>query len=143
MSQEISRRIEIGVRIKKIRTDKNMTGKELSNIAQISQGYLSEVERGLSEVSGEKLMRIAEGLGVGVQDLIARESALAEAKNSLIIPNALSEAAEDLGLSFSHTVRLLQGAHSLMARRSSGTQSEWTKQQWKDFYGKVKLLLEE
>jgi hypothetical protein len=109
----------------------------------ISPGYLSEVERGLSDISSEKLVRIAEALGVTVQDLLSPQPQPIGTNTVLSIPVALSEAAEELHLSFSTTKKILQGAQSLTARRSSGPQEAWSKQAWLDFYEKVKFIFEE
>lgn len=136
-------RIELGARIRRIRIAKDMTGQKLAEISKISPAYLSEVERGLSDASGEKLLRIAEALGIGLQDLLSPGQVSEPSNESISIPVALSEAADELHLSFSNTIRILQGAQSLTARRSSGVQEEWTKQEWIGFYEKVKFILEE
>lgn len=136
-------RSELGARIRKMRTDKGLTGQELSKLCKISATYLSEVERGLSDVSGEKLIRIAAALSVDIQDLISSGQTTASNKENISIPLALSEAAEELHLSFRNTVSLLQGAQSLTARRSSEPQTEWSSQDWINFYEKVKFILEE
>jgi len=138
-----SLRTELGARIRKIRTDKGLTGQELAKLSKISATYLSEVERGLSDVSGEKLIRIADALCVDLQNLIASGQITATNSENISIPIALSEAAEELHLSFRNTVRLLQGAQSLTARRSSEPQAEWSRQDWINFYEKVKFILEE
>lgn len=143
MPEENSLRSELGLRIRGIRNSRGMTGQRLAELSMISPGYLSEVERGLSDVSSEKLVRIAEALRVTVQDLLSPQVQPSSANMTLSIPAALSEAAEDLHLSFSTTKKILQGAQSLTARRSSGLQEEWTKQAWIDFYEKVKFIFEE
>lgn len=138
-----SLRSELGARIRKIRTDKGLTGQELAKLSKISATYLSEVERGLSDVSGEKLIRIADALCVDIQDLISSGQTSTANSENISIPIALSEAADELHLSFRNTVRILQGAQSLTARRSSEPQEEWSKQDWIIFYEKVKFILEE
>jgi len=138
-----SLRAQLGAGIRKIRTDKGITGQELARLSKISATYLSEVERGLSDVSGEKLIRIAEALCVDIQDLISSGQTTVTNGENISIPLALSEAAEELHLSFRNTVRLLQGAQSLTARRSSESQAEWAKEEWVNFYEKVKFILEE
>lgn len=138
-----SLRSELGARIRKLRTDKGLTGQELARTSKISPTYLSEVERGLSDVSGEKLVRIADALGVDIQSLVSPGQASTTTSENISIPIALSEAAEELHLSFSNTVRILQGAQSLTARRSSETQEEWSRQDWISFYERVKFILEE
>ena len=55
-------RIEVGRRIKRLRQSQDVTVQELAKRSGVSSGYLSEVERGLSSISVDKLMQIAEGL---------------------------------------------------------------------------------
>jgi transcriptional regulator with XRE-family HTH domain len=136
-------RSELGARIRKLRTDKGLTGQELARLTKISATYLSEVERGLSDVSGEKLIRIADALCVDIQDLISSGQSTTTDGEKISIPIELSEAADELHLSFWNTVRLLQGAQSLTARRSSEPQAEWSRRDWINFYEKVKFILEE
>jgi hypothetical protein len=57
------------------------------------------------------------------------------------IPPGLSEAAKVLDLTYAKTLRLLAGKESLVARRSSLTEREWTKEEWIDFYRKVEPYL--
>ncbi|WP_079504807.1 helix-turn-helix domain-containing protein [Mesobacillus jeotgali] len=54
----------IGVRLKEIRKEKNMTLKELAEGAGVSISFLSQVERGKSSVTLESLRKISEVLGV-------------------------------------------------------------------------------
>ena len=134
---------KIGARIRNIRIEQGITGKRLAQLSNISPTFLSEVERGLSKISSEKLLRIAEALGVNIQTLINPETESKKSTDSVEIPIALSEAAEDLDLTYSQTIRILDGAMSLTARRSSGVQEIWSKQRWIEFYEKVKFILEE
>lgn len=143
MTEGNTLRSELGARIRKLRTVKGLTGQELAKLSKISATYLSEVERGLSGVSGEKLIRIADALCVDLQELISSGQPTATNGEKISIPIALSEAAEELHLSFRNTIRLLQGAQSLTARRSSEPQAEWSRQEWISFYEKVKFIMEE
>jgi transcriptional regulator with XRE-family HTH domain len=106
----------------------------------MSPGYLSEVERGQSAVSGEKLARLAVELGVSADYLLTGRGEQ-PAGSGVQIPQGLSEAAEVLDLTYAQTVRLLAGKDSLVAKRSTRVEDEWTKEQWLDFYRKVKPYL--
>lgn len=143
MAPKIPLKVEVGQRIRASRTAKGWTGQKLAETAQISPAYLSEVERGLSEISSEKLMRIASALDVSVQSLLEGALAAAQPGAGVMIPTALAEAAEQLHLSYRDTVRLLEGRSSLMARRSSGAEKEWGAREWVEFHGKVKDYLSE
>lgn len=134
-------RLEVGRRIKRLRQAQDITGHELAKRSNISAGYLSEVERGLSAVSVDKLKQVAEGLGVGVDVLLGDYPAEGHDQNVVQIPSALSAAADQLNLSYRATLALFQGQRSLLARRSKSEQSEWDVDQWVKFYEQVKDYL--
>src|SRR5258708_38872081 len=80
-------------RIRTLRRARGLSIQKLAETVGMSQGYLSEVERGGSAVSGEKLARLAEELGVSVDYLLSGRNETAS--DSVIhIPPGLSEAAE-------------------------------------------------
>jgi len=107
----------------------------------MSPGYLSEVERGRSAISGEKLVRLAEELGVTTDYLLSGRGEIAMG-SGIRIPTGLSEAAKYLDLTYEQTIRLLAGKASLVAaRRPNSGDPEWTKERWIDFYNKVKPYL--
>jgi len=132
---------EIGKRIKRLRTAKELTVQQLALRSKVSAGYISEVERGLSAVSVNKLMLIACGLETSIDSLIAPASEDSLSPTEVIIPSALSEAAERLHLSYRATLTLLQGRRSLTARRSISQHDEWNVEQWVQFYEQVKDYL--
>ncbi|WP_010293205.1 helix-turn-helix domain-containing protein [Clostridium senegalense] len=55
---------DIGNKIKELRSDKKMTLRELSEATGLSIGFLSQLERGLTSIATDSLMRIAEALDV-------------------------------------------------------------------------------
>jgi transcriptional regulator with XRE-family HTH domain len=55
---------DIGEKIKKLRTQKNLTLSDLSEKTNLSTGYLSQLERGLTSVAIDTLDNIARALGV-------------------------------------------------------------------------------
>jgi transcriptional regulator with XRE-family HTH domain len=136
-------RAEVGRRIKRLRQAQDITVHELAKRSTISAGYLSEVERGLSSVSIDKLKQIAEGLGIGTEALLDDSQADAHGQNVVQIPSALSAAAERLNLSYRATLALFQGKKSLLAKRSSSEQAEWDINEWVKFYQQVKDYLPE
>src|SRR5258706_8368691 len=140
MSDSASEREEIARRIRSLRKGRGFSLQRLALLAEMSPGYLSEVERGLSEVSGVKLARVAEHLGVTADYLLSgRPDPTAGA--TVQIPQALSEAAKVLDLTFAQTLRLMAGKESLVARRSNTAERAWTKEEWIDFYRKVEPYL--
>jgi transcriptional regulator with XRE-family HTH domain len=140
MPDSTPEREEIANRIRKLRKMKGMSLQLLAEQSDISLGYLSEIERGLSEISGLKLSRVAEQLGVSTDYLLSGR-ADASPGSAVQIPRALSEAAEILDLTYAKTLRLLAGKESLVARRSNTVQHEWTKEDWLEFYRKVERYL--
>src|SRR6266849_6019066 len=126
---------QIGRRIRTLRKTQDLSIQRLAEAAGISPGYLSEVERGQSALSGEKLARIAAALEVTTDYLLTGKTQVA---TSVQVPPGLAAAAEQLDLTYAQTVRLLAGRQSLIARRSA-RDDEWTKEAWLNFYNKVKL----
>lgn len=57
---------EIGAQIKKLRNDKNMTLKQLSELTGLSIGFLSQLERGMTSVAIDTLLKIASVLDVSI-----------------------------------------------------------------------------
>ncbi len=129
-------RREIAKRIRGLRQTQGQTLKWVSDATGISLSHLSEVERGQSSVSGEKLAKLAEVLGATSDYLLTGRGA-AEGH----IPEGLAQAAEELHLSFAQTRRLLEGKNSLVAKRASSVEAEWDKNRWVLFYEKVRDIL--
>lgn len=141
VKNEQENRKEIGRRIRSTRRSKEMTAQTLAKTAGVSTGYLSEVERGLCPVSVDKLRSIASALKVDLQFVLEGSASSVGTTNEVRIPTALAAAAEQLDLSYVVTISLLNGRSSLVAKRSSGPQSEWTAQQWIEFYEKIKEFI--
>src|SRR5919107_3098070 len=60
----------IGESLRTTRLRQNRTLREVSGAAQVSLGYLSEVERGQKEASSELLASICRALGVRLSDVL-------------------------------------------------------------------------
>jgi transcriptional regulator with XRE-family HTH domain len=56
----------------------NLSLRELSSLAQVSNPYLSQIERGLSEPSARVLKSIAEALNVSAEALYAQAGLISE-----------------------------------------------------------------
>ena len=64
-------RAALGERLKALREERGMTLDDLERQTGVSKGYLSQLERGEKTNPGVKLVeRVADGLGVGVSELI-------------------------------------------------------------------------
>ena len=68
-------RVVIGEQLRKIRQDQKRTLREVSRSAQVSLGYLSEVERGQKEASSELLASICKALNISLSTLMIEVSA--------------------------------------------------------------------
>ena len=63
-------RVAIGEVLKELRLDRGWTLRNLSLKADVSLGYLSEVERGQKELSSEVLASIANAIQVPIHQII-------------------------------------------------------------------------
>ena len=61
----------IGGSLRRARTNRQRTLREVSHLARVSLGYLSEVERGRKEASSELLAAICDALEFPLPDLLA------------------------------------------------------------------------
>ena len=73
----------LGDLLRRLRQEQGRTLLDVAREAQISMPYLSEVERGLKEVSSEVLAAICRALGVTLLDLLER-AALEHAQPVLV-----------------------------------------------------------
>jgi transcriptional regulator with XRE-family HTH domain len=69
---------ELGERLRSIRHRRRATLKEVADRADISESFLSQIERGRAGASIATLQRIAAALGVGVPDLFQPDGETAE-----------------------------------------------------------------
>lgn len=60
---------EIGVRIKMLRENSNLSQRRFALMIGMNRTYLSGVENGLRNISITNLQKIANGLGVSLEDL--------------------------------------------------------------------------
>jgi transcriptional regulator with XRE-family HTH domain len=65
----------IGGSIRRARTERRRTLRDVSKEARVSLGYLSEIERGRKEPSSELLAAICEALDMTVADLLVEAAA--------------------------------------------------------------------
>jgi transcriptional regulator with XRE-family HTH domain len=61
----------LGSALRQVRISQRRTLREVSAVAGVSLGYLSEIERGRKEASSELLAAICAALGVRLADLLA------------------------------------------------------------------------
>ena len=79
----------IGDALRARRQGQHRTLREVSTAANVSLGYLSEIERGQKEASSELLAAICDALGARLSDLLGEVSdtlALAEGVDGVLVP---------------------------------------------------------
>jgi transcriptional regulator with XRE-family HTH domain len=130
-----------GDRIRQIREKKKMTQDQLAEASGVSKGFLSDVENNKRNISSQYLLRIANALGASVDYLLQGETReTAEEKAPVVIPPALSQAAEELNLTYLETLELLSAHNSVVARRSTRTQKEFSVDDWKNLHKAIKRV---
>ncbi len=65
-------RERIGLNLQRLRRERDLSQEELAHLANIHQTYLSGVEQAKRNPSAVVLQRIAEALGVDIEDLVRR-----------------------------------------------------------------------
>lgn len=84
-------REELGEVLRAVRRRQGRTLREVSAKAQVSLGYLSEVERGQKEASSELLAAICKALGVPLALLLREVSERIAIAEGVIIPDTVPE----------------------------------------------------
>ena len=64
----------IGQRIKKYRQKQGITQEKFAEYLDVTVGYVSQLERGISKINLERLASIAEYFGCSIMDLLADTS---------------------------------------------------------------------
>ncbi len=130
----------IGDRIREIREKLKMTQEQLANNAQISKGFLSDVENNKRNISSRLLLRISNQLGASVDYLLRGEVKGHSEEEKIVIPSELSKAAENLNLSYSKTIELLSAHKSIVARRSNKSIKDFSAKDWEELYKAIKKV---
>jgi len=68
---ELDLDLELGPLLRRLRTARNLTLRELATSAGVTESFLSQVERGVATPSIASVQRIARGLGLSIADLFA------------------------------------------------------------------------
>jgi transcriptional regulator with XRE-family HTH domain len=130
-----------GERIKHVREARGWTQDKLAQEAKISRGFLSEVEKHGKNISLDLLLRIANALGASVAYLATGEGSQPGERKPVLIPQELSEAAEQLRLSYPETLDLLEAYKSVVARRSNRQRGTMSVEDWKTLWDAVKHVI--
>lgn len=84
-------REELGEVLRAVRRRQNRTLREVSAEAQVSLGYLSEVERGQKEASSELLAAICKALGIPMALLLREVSDRIAVAEGLLVPDTVPD----------------------------------------------------
>ena len=84
-------RTGIGDVMREIRRKQGRTLREVSSDAQVSLGYLSEVERGQKEASSELLVAISEALGVPLWYILREVSERMALLDGAVVPDTVPD----------------------------------------------------
>ena len=128
-----------GDRIKAAREKLNWTQEKLAKAAGISKGFLSDIENDKRNISSESALKIADALGISLDYLLRGETGERERQRQPVsIPPELSNLAEELELSYSETLTLLEAHEAVVARRAARLLRTPTVDEWRKFYKAIK-----
>ena len=71
----IDEQLDVGRRLREIRTARRLTLREVADRADLSESFVSQIERGRSGASIPSLQRIASALGIDVSDIFSPDGA--------------------------------------------------------------------
>lgn len=128
----------IGDRIRHLRELRGWTQERLALEARISKGFLSDVEGNKRNISSEYVLRVANALAASLDFLLRGEEGPRETERAPVsIPAELSAAAQELNLSYSETLMLLDAHNSVVARRSKRSIQPLAKDEWKELHAAI------
>jgi len=132
----------VGDRIREIREELELTQDQLASHAGLSKGFLSDVENNKRNLSSRNLLSIANAVGTSVDYLLRGVTAeQATSPDPIVIPSELSRAAEELDLTYSQTIDVLEAHRSVIARRSSTGLRKLSVADWKNLHMAIKDVL--
>jgi len=130
----------IGDRIKTRRNELGWTQDQLAQRANLSKGFLSDLENDKRGVGAETLHSIARALGTGIEELMTGASAPKQSAE-IRVPASLSQFASGARLSFGEVMALLDMQRQIIAHRSNNRDDDLEKVDWRRFYERVKEFL--
>jgi transcriptional regulator with XRE-family HTH domain len=129
-----------GDRIKEVRESMRLTQDDLAERANLSKGFISDIENNKRGISAENLLRISNVLGASLDYLAKGETQTSERRKPIEIPPELSTVAEQLNLTYSQTLELLETYNSVIARRSARQLDPFTVDQWKKLHTAIQKV---
>jgi transcriptional regulator with XRE-family HTH domain len=127
--------MSIGDEIKKRRVEQGLSLTELARLADVSKGYVSEIEsNAAARPSATTLFKIASALGTSVGELLGSKASGRDEESALEIPDSLREFAKNEGLPDAE-VRML-------ARIRYRGRAPRTAEDWRYIYESIRLRTE-
>jgi transcriptional regulator with XRE-family HTH domain len=111
------RMASVGERIRGRRVELGWTQDQLGQKAGLSKSFLSDLENGKRSVGANNLLDIARALGVSL-DFLMTGTASQDQRREVPIPASLARFAAEEGLTFRHTLVLLEMQQQIVAHRS-------------------------
>lgn len=130
----------IGDRIRERRTQLGWTQDQLAQKANLSKGFLSDLENNKRGVGAETLHSIARALSTGIDELMTGVQRRKESKETRV-PASLSAFASAEALTFRQVMALLDMQRQIIAHRSENRDDDLEKVDWRRFYEHVKEFL--
>jgi len=130
----------VGDRIRDVREESRLTQDQLAERAGLSKGFLSDVENNKRNIGSQNLLKIANVLGASVDYLLRGEVSDSVVAGPVVIPQELSQVAEELELSYAATIELLEAHRSVIARRSNRGLRKFTVEDWKSLHEAIKRV---
>jgi transcriptional regulator with XRE-family HTH domain len=131
----------VGERIKEVREARGWTQEKLADESKVSRGFLSEVEKHGKNISLDLLLRIANALGASVGYLATGEGDQPGERKPVVIPPELSQAAEEMHLTYPQAIDLLEAYNSVVARRSDRSKGTMSVKDWKELHAALKSVI--
>ncbi|WP_299057214.1 helix-turn-helix transcriptional regulator [uncultured Nocardioides sp.] len=79
----------LGQVLRRLRTERGLTLRQVSADARVSLGYISEVERGRKEASSELLASLCAALDVALSDVLREVSELTAVEEAARVPTPI------------------------------------------------------
>lgn len=131
----------LGDRIKQRRSELGWTLDRLATDANVSKGFLSDLENGKRKsAGGAYLNQIARALGVSLDFLVSGDGGVPKGEK-IQFPASLVTFAQQANLTFSQTMMLLQLRRQIVAFRSDSKSDDLEQFDWKPFYESLKQHL--
>lgn len=127
----------VGERIRNRRNELGMTLDALCKRAELSKGFLSDIENKDKGVSAKKLLNIANALNVSLDYLLTGKADQSQ-PSSIEIPEELVALGQSEDLTFKEMLTLMEMKQQIVAHRSNSKNPASDGFDWMGFYNSVK-----